>query len=187
MSVRIAVRWNAWEAEGAEHCHVSIGPDGAVLTAALSGGHSPAYAVQYRVVTDAAFHTREVWVKSVGGSELHVTSDGAGHWHDVARDAALPALEGCLDVDIAVTPATNMLPIRRLGLAAGESREIEVAYVPPPGEGVGLFLPRKVAQRYTCLGPNRYLYEGLSSGFAAEIEVDEHGLVRDYPGVFRRA
>ncbi|ATG47193.1 putative glycolipid-binding domain-containing protein [Celeribacter ethanolicus] len=187
MSVRIAVRWNAWEAEGMEHCHLLVDAQGAVLTAALSGGQSPAYAAQYMVAADAAFHTREVWVRYVGGPELHVTSDGEGHWRDTTRDEALPALAGCLDVDIAVTPATNMLPIRRLGLAEGESREIEVAYVPPPGEGVGRFLPRKVAQRYTCLGPERYLYEGLSSGFAAEIEVDEHGLVRDYPGVFRRA
>ncbi|PTQ68585.1 putative glycolipid-binding domain-containing protein [Celeribacter persicus] len=186
MSVQIAVRWSAWETEGLEHCHVSLDTDGVQIRAALSRNRSIPYAVQYHVRADAGFRTREVWVDCIGGPRLHVTSDGQGHWHDLIRDDPLPGLEGCLDVDLAVTPATNMLPIRRLGLAQGEHEEISVAFVPPPDEIVGRFLPRKLPQRYTCLGDGRYLYEGLTTGFSAEIEVDEHGLVIDYPGAFRR-
>jgi hypothetical protein len=39
-------------------------------------------------------------------------------------------------------------------------------------------------QRYTRLADRRYLYG--SSGFAVELEVDEHGLVIDYPPYWRR-
>lgn len=186
MTEQVARRWGAWDGEGVEHCHLSEDAEGARLTSALSGGGAAPYAVQYRVETDAAFQTRAVWVGCVGGPELHLARDGQGHWHDLLRDTELPALEGCLDVDIAVTPATNMLPIRRLQLALGAAQEIAVAYVPPPGEIVGLFLPRKVTQRYTRLGPQRYLYEGLTTGFSTEFEVDAQGLVIDYPGAFRR-
>ena len=108
-------------------------------------------------------------------------------WRDAAGGHPLPDLQGCIDVYIRVTPATNTLPIRRLGLAVGDSRDIAVAYVPLP-QGAGDLRPRRVMQRYTRLdGPGRYRYEGLDSGFVAEIEVDAAGLVLDYPGVFRRS
>jgi len=41
----------------------------------------------------------------------------------------VPELEGCMDVDISVTPFTNTLPIQKLGLAPTESPEVSVAYV----------------------------------------------------------
>ena len=46
---------------------------------------------------------------------------------------------------------------------------------------------RPMRQGYTRLAERRYLYESLEgSGFKAELEVDEDGLVIDYEGVFRR-
>ena len=49
-------------------------------------------------------------------ADLSLTGDGAGRWQIDGRDA--PDLDGCLDLDIQVTPFTNSLPIRRLDLAA---------------------------------------------------------------------
>jgi hypothetical protein len=44
-----------------------------------------------------------------------------------------------------------------------------------------------LAQAYTCIEPNRrYRFEGLDTGFTAEIAVDDDGLVTDYPGLFER-
>ena len=46
---------------------------------------------------------------------------------------------------------------------------------------------RRAEQRYTCLTPDRrYRYEGLFRAFTAELEVDEVGLMLDYPDTFRR-
>ena len=46
--------------------------------------------------------------------------------------------------------------------------------------------PRRDRQRYTCLEPGRrFRYEGLRTGFTAEIGIDDDGLVVDYPGLFR--
>ena len=80
-----------------------------------------------------------------------------------------------------------MLPIRRLALAEGASAEILAAYVPLPAEVTGPFVPKPAPQRYTCLEQDRlYRYEGLFRGFSAELRVDAHGLVLDYPETFQR-
>jgi len=41
-------------------------------------------------------------------------------------------------------------------------------------------------QRYTRLAAVRYRYENVDSDFAAELPLDDRGLVLDYPGLFRR-
>jgi uncharacterized protein len=62
------------------------------------------------------------------------------------------------------------------------SADIRVAYLAVPDLTV-----RAADQRYTCLDPGRlYRYEGVTSGFVAELPVDPDGLVVDYPGFFRR-
>lgn len=181
------VRWADWEGEGLEHCACHFDDDGLTLEGVVAVAQEGLHGVHYRVRTDAAFRTREVRVHFVGGPTLHVEADGEGHWLNLRDGAALPALDGCLDVDIRVTPATNTLPIRRLRLGHGESCDIEVAYVPLPGQAAGDFLPRRVEQRYTRLMTDGgYRYEGLGTGFLADLTVDADGLVVDYPGVFRR-
>lgn len=87
-----------------------------------------------------------------------------------------------MDIDVSATPFTNTLPIRRLGLAPGEAREILVAYVAVPA-----LVPEPVWQRYTCLeAGRRYRYEGLFRSYVGELSVDADGLALDYPGTFRR-
>jgi hypothetical protein len=42
-------------------------------------------------------------------------------------------------------------------------------------------------QRYTCLeAGRRYRYESVDTDFTRDIEIDDHGLVVTYPGLFRR-
>jgi len=108
-------------------------------------------------------------------------SDGDGHWRD-GQGATLGAIEGCIDIDIAATPFTNTLPIRRLQLAEGERQPIEVAYISTPDLQV-----TRVEQAYTCIALNReYRYEGIFRNFSADMTVDEDGLVIDYPTLFTR-
>jgi hypothetical protein len=93
-----------------------------------------------------------------------------------------PDLAGAIDVDLTATPFTNTLPVRRLELRNGQAEVIAVVYVEIPSLTV---VARR--QRYTCLEPGRrYRFESLESGFTREIEVDDDGLVRTYPGLFRR-
>ena len=99
-----------------------------------------------------------------------------------ASAAVLPKLRGAIDVDISATPFTNTLPIRRLSMRLGQSEEILAVYVQVPSLAVSTD-----RQRYTCLeAGKRYRYESVDSDFTRDIEVDEHGLVVNYPGLFRR-
>lgn len=99
-------------------------------------------------------------VRFVDWPYLHVEADGKGNWHDALRDRPLPDLDGCIDFDIGITPATNTLPIKQLKLQAEASQDITVAYVPLLDQINGDFLPQRAEQRYTCLTPDRR-YEGL--------------------------
>jgi hypothetical protein len=72
-----------------------------------------------------------------------------------------------------------------LGLQPGEAAEIRVAFIAIPSLQLSPAL-----QRYTCLAqhPDHSLYrfESPADDFAADIQVDQDGLVVEYPGLFRR-
>ncbi len=116
---------------------------------------------------------------------LLLTLDADGFWRTDKADMPLAKLQGCLDIDISVTPFTNTLPIRRLGLQPGESAEIKVAYIAIPTLQISA-----AQQRYTCLAHSPdyslYRFESLADNFSADIQVDAAGLVVEYPGLFRR-
>lgn len=134
----------------------------------------------YLVEADSAWHTRRVRVEVKGGGVLEILSDGAGHWCR-ADGTALPELDGCLDPDISMTPFTNTVAIRRLGLKVGEAAEIKVAYILVPELSL-----RAAPQRYTHLAERLWRFDGLDIDFTADIAMDEEGFVVDYPGLFRR-
>ncbi|WP_299739422.1 putative glycolipid-binding domain-containing protein [uncultured Roseobacter sp.] len=180
-------RWQDWEGHGLEHCVYLEQVDRLTIEGVVAGTRQGLYGGRYFVCADADFRTREVRVEYINGACLHVEADGAGNWRDLIGKRPLPDLMGCIDVDIGITPATNTLPIKRLKLQEKQSFEITAAYVPLPDQIDGDFLPRRAEQRYTCLTANRiYRYEGLFRAFTADLEIDEFGLVLDYPDTFRR-
>jgi uncharacterized protein len=92
----------------------------------------------------------------------------------------LHGVRGCDDVDLALTPATNSLPIRRLNLQVGGSESVIAAWVKFPDLTV-----EPLSQRYTRLAKDTYRYQS-NTGFSAEIVVDDLGLVTTYPGGWER-
>jgi hypothetical protein len=176
------VRLASEEGDGIEHLVFDARDEGVFVESAVVGQrYGKGYGLYYRVHCDPHWRVRDGYLKIMGGGELALHSDGAGHWHD-GQGMTLAAIEGCIDIDIAATPFTNTLPIRRLQLAEGERRPIEVAYLSTPDLQV-----TRVAQAYTCIALNReYRYEGIFRNFSANLSVDEDGLVIDYPTLFTR-
>ncbi len=170
--------WRNGSDGGLDRCSFQAGPNGFRLsgTALLVADDMP-YEVRYTVMADQRWRTRSVGVhvQAPDGEDqrLALSADGEGGW--LLGREPLPHLQGALDVDLAVTPATNTLPIRRLSLATGASAELVVAYVPL----LDLSLER-LDQRYERLADDRYRYS--NPGFAAELVVDADGLVRGYEG-----
>lgn len=183
MSRKIVARWQDWSGKGIEHLVLREEPDEIAAEAVVVGAiDDDTFAARYRICCDGSWRVTTLKVGQIGdGGAVELTSDGAGHWVDSSATPQ-PRLKGAIDIDISVTPFTNTLPIRRLRLQVGESREILVVYVQLPGLTV-----TTDRQRYTCLEQGRlYRYESLDSDFTRDIEVDGDGLVVTYPGLFRR-
>jgi hypothetical protein len=175
------VVWSALGRPGLEH--VSISVRNGELSAAGRGiavlDGVPTH-VTYALRTDRTGATRWVDITVSGPFPIRTRTlhaDGQGHWRDDA--GPLPEVDGCLEVDISFTPCTNTLPIRRLALAIGEARDIDVAYLSVPRLTIS-----RARQRYRRLDRG-YRYE--SGRFAADLTVDDAGLVVDYPNLWRRA
>src|SRR5690606_30533173 len=92
-------------------------------------------AVAYEILTDGQCTTRRVTVTvSPEGRTLAIEHDGNGRW-TVDGDER-PDLSECRDVDLGISPSTNTLPIRRLGLEVGEFAHLEAAWVDAEGRVV---------------------------------------------------
>ncbi|GAT73858.1 hypothetical protein MHM582_2353 [Microbacterium sp. HM58-2] len=132
----------------------------------------------YRVRLTPRWIFSELAVHDDRGRSLALRRSESGAWTAGGHDR--PDLAAAVDIDLSFSPFTNTLPVRRLGLGIGESRDIVTAYVTPALD----VLPDP--QRYTRTGERHYLYESRDSDFRREILVDADGLVVDYPGLFTR-
>ena len=176
-----SVLWRLLDGHGMDWCSLHRNGDGwgmfgrAVLTFDGVPG-----SVQYGVLCDAAWRTHTVTVNCTDGlRDRHLSlRRGENGWRVMNQPRA--DLDGCVDVDLGVTPATNTLPIRRLNLAVGESREVVAAWVRFPALEM-----RPLAQRYTRLDEHTYRYES-DTGFSADLTVDDLGLVISYPQGWER-
>jgi hypothetical protein len=182
------VVWSRTDGIGTEHLRFVEDETGVTAESVVVGASDgEPFRVRYSLDCDREYRVRRARVTSLGpeSNSVSLRADGAGRWTNDRGDE-IPALEGCIDVDISVTPFSNTLPIRRIALEPRESVDVSVVYVAVPEMRVEV-----AQQRYTCLDPvtedgGRYRYESLSSGFTAELPVDSDGLVVDYPQLFER-
>jgi hypothetical protein len=199
-----ALFWRRLDMAGSEQVLYS---DGAGLRARgtmLAASPVP-HACRYELYTDETWATArcEVTVEGAGFIRSVRLERAAGRWRVTATeqgnlDAALLAVghdraaqPGCeepiklnpaLDVDLGFTPLTNTLPIRRLGLLnvpVGTSRTVVVAWVLVPSLEVV-----ESSQTYQNLGNHQVRF--VSGPFSADLDVDEQGYVRHYPGLAER-
>lgn len=89
-------------------------------------------------------------------------------------------LEGRLDLDLGFTPATNVIPLRRLALAEGQAAEAPAAWF---DAAVGTLEP--LPQRYERRSYSSYFYEAPSVPYAALLEVAPSGFIVQYPDLWR--
>jgi hypothetical protein len=178
-----AIIWENPVLRSMEHCRFSRSAGGWLISGQVIAGLDPNQPMlaTYHVRTDDEWKTRYVSVeRTIGDDRRSLTldvTDGAS-WH--SKDGELRQIDGCLDVDLACSPATNTLPIRRLNLGNGEAQVATTAWIRFPGLEV-----QPLRQTYTRLSADRYRYES-ATGFSAEIVVDDLGMVVDYVGGWRR-
>jgi hypothetical protein len=137
--------------------------------------------LDYQIVCDEAWHTRsaqvEGWLdKTIIGIQIKTEPDRRWWLNDVEQ----PAVMGCTDIDLNFSPSTNLLPIRRLGLAVGEASDVQAAWLRFPS-----FKLERLSQQYRRLDENIHRYESAGGQFVAELKVDSSGFVIDYPNLWQ--
>ena len=177
------VIWKNLLLNGTDYCALWHTPEGWMFKGTVVGDlkeHGPILA-HYEIYCDENWLTHRVHVDRTIGKDkktLSLAVESRGMWRSSGQE--LSALHGSLDVDLALTPATNTLPIRRLNMQVGQSHSVIAAWVKLPELAI-----QPLSQRYTRLSNNTYRYES-STNFLAEIAVDDLGLVTTYPGGWER-
>ena len=162
--------WRGLEEWLAEECTVSLEPDRMRAHGIQLGAEPRPYRVDYELVTGPDWVT-ERFAAMCGSTSLELLRGADGAW--TANGDPLPDVEGALDCDLAFSPLTNYMPARRL---RAEPVDHLMAFVEVPSLQV---VPSR--QRYEPIDASHVRYVGLDSDFAAELELDEDGLVVRYP------
>jgi hypothetical protein len=148
-------------------------------TAVFSYEHRPCR-LAYHVICDAAWHTLSARVEGrVGQDEvaLMLVPDRDQRWW--LNEDEVQAVRGCTDIDLNFSPSTNIIPIKRLHLAVGETAEVKAAWLKFPS-----FKLEPLQQRYSRLEEMLYRYESGSGQFRADLRTNQDGFVIDYPDIW---
>lgn len=136
--------------------------------------------LDYRVVCDHAWGTLSGSVAGWWGDRaisVEIRRDAERGWR--LNDTMAPAVAGCTDLDLGFTPATNLLPIRRLRLAPGASAAVRAAWL-----GFPALTLEPLEQSYWRTDEAIYVYESAGGSFTAELHVNADGFVTRYPGLW---
>lgn len=167
-------RWTTWDGPDDEVTDFRWENEGWTVSGLVSRER-----VQYVLRLTASWQVRQFLLfRDLDEPDLWLATDGTARWGEM-NGAHRVELDGCYDVDLPCTPFTSTLPIRRLPLQVGDTTELPVVRV-----DVETLEVRPVIHRYMRLGTHRWAFAGDDD--PVEFDVDQHGLVIDYPGMFRR-
>jgi uncharacterized protein len=175
--------WRRIDVEGLERLELVIEPDEISAVSTVICLEEGGFRLDHRWRLDRDWRAQSVVVERWnrhGHGAVRVERAGSG-WRVDGKPR--PDLEGAEEPDLSVTPFCNTFPIRRTPERSGESLTLDTAFI----DGPALTVARS-SQRYDRRGPGqlRYVDLGLSSGFEADLVVDDAGLVLQYQHLFER-
>jgi hypothetical protein len=178
-----ALVWSGVEEWLAEHAQVDLLDDGVLATGVQLGVEPEPYRLDYLLDVPHEWITRRLEIAASGAGwrrSLTLEHDGAGRW--TADGERLTDVDGALDCDLAFSPLTNLMPVRRSALHehAG-SEDFLMAWVSVPDLRV-----HASPQRYEHVRPGVVRYVSRDGDFTAELELDDDGLVVRYPRLAER-
>lgn len=179
--------WRGEECERLEQVRLTVSGTrvkayGRIIAAATD--EHEAFSASYELQTTDAGVVKRLTVHLVrvsGETQFGITRDDEGTWLIRRPDGEVTRtdFDGAEDVDLALSPMFNAMPIRRLGLTAGSKTvEVPVAYMYLPSGEV-----KSATLSYTPQADGVGVVSPLAS---TTITVDDNGFVVDYPGLARR-
>ena len=177
-----SILWQGFVLPGHEACRLFSQDSRWYLegTAVFSHENHPCL-LDYQVICDEAWRTLSAEVNGWLGNtnvDIQIKTDPAQHWW--LNGVEQPDIEGCIDIDLNFSPATNLLPIRRLNLTIGETAEVKAAWLRFPS-----FRLELLPQHYHRLDESTYRYESAGGQFVADLRVNRSGFAVEYPGIWR--
>jgi len=167
------IAWTGLEEWLAEVATVELEADGVRAAGTQLGA---VYRAHYELDARGGWITRRLHVEVPDTGALDLEHDGAWTVNGTAR----PDLDGALDCDLAFSPLTNLMPVRRHALHERPGViDIATAWVSLPDLAV-----TRSEQRYEHLRPGVVRFS--SGDFTADLELDADGLVLNYPRLARR-
>jgi hypothetical protein len=191
------VLWTALDGWRAEAAHVDLTPGGVRADGTQLGVEPLPYRADYWLDAGENLVTRLLEVEAKGegwARRLRISHNGEGEWRcetEEEGDVGLPpaggdvaALTGALDCDLAFSPLTNLMPIRRHGLHEHSgTADFLMAWVSVPDLGVR---PSRQRYEHVRIDAGRAVVRYSSGSFVSDLEVDGDGLVVVYPQLARR-
>ena len=179
-----SILWQRFDVPGHDAAALELEAAGAAIRGmAVFQDEAGPSALSYTVRCNHDWVTTEGEIQGWTGSrsvEVLVRRTGRGDW--TLNGAACPDVVGCLDLDLSFTPATNLFPLRRSGLAVGGEMEVRSAWLDWP-----VIALKPLVQRYRRDTDAEYFYEAdlPDELFTGVLRVAPSGWVLDYSGLWR--
>lgn len=177
-----SILWRRLDVPGHDACALEETGEGWRLHGAAAFLHEGVPAcLDYEVFCDAAWKGVAGTVRGWIGAEtidFEVARETDGAW--TVNGEIVADLEGCVDLDLGFTPATNLSQIRRIALEVGEGTAVPVAWLDPSTGNLEV-----LHQRYERRSGGAYWYEAPRFRYAALLEVAPVGFVLRYPDLWQ--
>ena len=171
----VAAEWSGWDGDGHEALNLGWESGGWTADGIVRGGGTIDWGVHYVIRVDERWKLRQFLLfRDLPDPDLWLGVDPAGRWGEI-NGARRPELDGCVDVDLAISPFSATPAVRRLRIEVGDTAEVRVARVDPDTLAI-----EPAVVTYERLSLDRWRRDDV------ELVVDEHGLVTQHPGAFRR-
>lgn len=172
------ILWRRLDVPGHDACRLEQTAGGWRLNGAAIFRHEDGPAcLAYQVVCDGGWRTQEGVVHGWMGSrplDLRAVRRPDGVW--TLNGQIVPDLDGCVDLDLGFTPATNLLQLRREALHVGQRADVSVAWLEASAGTLDV-----LHQRYERRDGRLYRYEAPRFDYVALLEVNEVGFIEKYP------
>lgn len=171
--------WRALDRVGEDSCRLARTSGGWLLV-----GHARFHdddgfaALDYVVRCDADWHTLSADVSGTHENRTIrlVLHREAEDW--TLNNEAQPQVRGARDVDFSFTPATNLMPLRRLQAGTEQDLRTRAAWLRYPACELA-----PLDQVYAVKG-SEVIYSAKQTGYETRLNVDESGFVTLYPGLW---
>jgi hypothetical protein len=172
--------WRALDREGEDKCRLARTDQGWILIGHARFHNPDGFAsLDYVVRCDTGWRTINADIAGTHGEmdvRLQIEKTPKG-WR--VNQTPQPGLDRATDIDLSFTPATNLMPLRRLSDGALDAIITQAAWLDYPAATL-----KPLDQTYSRLAQDRVHYRGEQTEYVTELTMDPTGFVTRNPGLW---